>query len=406
MTAQTTDELPVLDGTEQRILGCLLEKQVTVPASYPLTVSAIRSAANQTSSRTPVTDYDDATLIDALKVLKDRDLVRTVWAGKGSRTLKYHQLLEERLALNGAEKALIAVLLLRGEQTAGELRTRSDRLHSFADRAQVEACLTGLAGHGLARELPRRPGQQDHRWVHLLGSVPSLEQDPIMAPAPDREVVLADGVEARDARVRAGWDASAAVYADRTEEELTRQPFEIWLLERFASLVRLAPAVEVGCGPGHIAAFLADAGVDISGVDLAPAMIGQARRRYPDLKFSVGDQAKLLRPATARGWGGIVSFYSTIHLAASELATTFGAWHRVLDEGGWLLLAMTPGQEVRALDSDLAGGPIETVHLVLHDPDEILQALAGVNFTDLEWYRRGPYDGETEPDRLFVLCRA
>ena len=137
--------LPVLDATDQRILGSLLEKQHTVPASYPLTLNALRTACNQTSSREPVTDYDEKTLTDALKGLRDRRLVRVVWAEKGSRTLKYHQLLDAELALADDERALLTVLLLRGPQSPGELRTRTERLHPFADKDAVAACLTRLA---------------------------------------------------------------------------------------------------------------------------------------------------------------------------------------------------------------------------------------------------------------------
>lgn len=137
--------LPHLEPTEQRILGALLEKQVTVPASYPLTVNALRTACNQTTSRDPVVDYDDQTVESTARALKGRGLVRVIWDGRGQRTLKFHQLLDEALDLTPAERALITVLLLRGPQSAGELKTRTERLHQFADRAEVEDCLAGLA---------------------------------------------------------------------------------------------------------------------------------------------------------------------------------------------------------------------------------------------------------------------
>ena len=109
-----------------------------------------------------------------LRRLKDRQLVRIVWADTGRRTLKYHQLLSEALELNDAERALVTVLLLRGAQAPGELRTRTDRLHAFGDRGEVEAVLADLAARPepLVRELPRQRGQHDSRWVHLLGDVP------------------------------------------------------------------------------------------------------------------------------------------------------------------------------------------------------------------------------------------
>src|SRR5664279_3115051 len=131
--------LPVLSAEEQRVLGCLLEKQRTVPASYPLSLNALRLACNQSNSRDPIVDYDERTIQDTARSLKDRHLLRLVWAGAGSRTVKYHQLLEEELALTAEQLAVITVLLLRGPQSPGELKTRTERLHAFADRSEVEA---------------------------------------------------------------------------------------------------------------------------------------------------------------------------------------------------------------------------------------------------------------------------
>src|SRR4051812_45977799 len=150
--------LPDLDAEEQRILGVLLEKQATVPATYPMTLAAVRTGCNQTSSREPVVDYDEATVEATLRRLKDRQLVRVVWADSGRRTLKYHQLLSEVLEVEEAERALVTVLPLRGAQAPGELRTRTDRLHTFDDRGAVELVLADLAArpHPLVRELPRQ----------------------------------------------------------------------------------------------------------------------------------------------------------------------------------------------------------------------------------------------------------
>ena len=111
---------PLLDAEEQRVLGSLLEKQVTVPASYPLTLNALRTACNQTSSREPVTDYDEHTVEQVGRRLKDRGLLRIVWSDTGRRTLKYHQTLDEVLGLADDERALVTVLLLRGPQAPGE----------------------------------------------------------------------------------------------------------------------------------------------------------------------------------------------------------------------------------------------------------------------------------------------
>ena len=167
-------DLPVLDAVEQRILGSLLEKQTTVPATYPLTANALRSACNQTSSRDPVTDLDEQTVLRTAKSLKERGLVRIVWSDTGRRTLKYHQVIDEHLGLEPDERALLTVLLLRGAQAPGELRSRTERLHPFSDRGEVEECLRRMAQRPqpLVRELERQPGQHDRRWIHLLGAAP------------------------------------------------------------------------------------------------------------------------------------------------------------------------------------------------------------------------------------------
>jgi uncharacterized protein YceH (UPF0502 family) len=394
-----------LDAVDQRVLGALLEKQRTVPATYPMTLNALRSACNQTSSRDPVTDYDEPMLQERLKNLKERGLVRIVWADRGPRTLKYHQLLDEKLPLDEAERALLTVLLLRGPQAPGELRTRTERLHAFADRGEVEQVLRRMAAGAapLVHELPRRPGQHDARWVHLLGPV---EDDHVAGPAPtgvDREGVLAEGSAARDAKVRATYDAVATAYADRLAAELDRKPFDRWLLERLAALADGRPVVDVGTGPGHVAAYLAAAGADASGVDLSPGMVEEARRRFPDLRFSVGDLTGLLRPPAASGWGAITAWYALVHLAGSELAPAIGSLARVLAPGGWLALALHAGAEVHHAD-ELMGEPVD-VDFVLHDPEAVVAAMRAAGLVDVEWYLRGPLDGEVETDRVYVLGR-
>jgi uncharacterized protein YceH (UPF0502 family) len=394
-----------LDAVDQRVLGALLEKQRTVPATYPMTLNALRSACNQTSSRDPVTDYDEPMLQDRLKNLKERGLVRIVWADRGPRTLKYHQLLDEKLPLDEAERALLTVLLLRGPQAPGELRTRTERLHAFADRGEVEQVLRRMAAGAapLVHELPRRPGQHDARWVHLLGPV---EDDHVAGPAPtgvDREGVLAEGSAARDAKVRAAYDAVATAYADRLAAELDRKPFDRWLLERLAALADGRPVVDVGTGPGHVAAYLAAAGADASGVDLSPGMVEEARRRFPDLRFSVGDLTGLLRPPAASGWGAITAWYALVHLAGSELGPTVASLARVLAPGGWLALALHAGAEVHHAD-ELMGEPVD-VDFVLHDPDAVVAAMRAAGLVDVEWYLRGPLEGEVETDRVYVLGR-
>src|SRR3954453_11489634 len=161
-----------LDAEEQRVLGCLLDKQVTVPDSYPLSLNALRTACNQSSSRDPVVDWDEPTVEAIARRLRQRELVRVVWADKGRRTLKYHQLLTELVELPEDQRALLTVLLLRGPQAPGELRTRTERMYAFADRDSAEACLRRMAERGLVAELARRAGERDNRWTHLLGDPP------------------------------------------------------------------------------------------------------------------------------------------------------------------------------------------------------------------------------------------
>ncbi|MFV0457919.1 MAG: DUF480 domain-containing protein [Actinomycetales bacterium] len=396
--------IPELDPVSQRVVGALLEKERTVPASYPLSLNALRTACNQASSRDPVTDYDDDTVTACLRLLKEQELVRFVWAGKGSRAIKYHQTLTEHLALDDAERAVLTVLLLRGAQAPGELKTRTDRLHSFGDRQDVEVCLAGLAGRGLVRELEKIGGQHDRRWLHLLGPVPSVEVAQAAAePGVDREAVLARGAADRDARVRQAWDAGAGEYAEQFADELDYLPLERMLLDEVAELVGSAPVLDVGCGPGHIAGYLAEAGVDVTGIDLSPAMIEQATTRHPEVTFEVGDQANLLRPPRAHSWGAILSLYSTIHLAGSELAPLLAGFARVLDDDGRLLLAVRTGNSVEHRDT-FAGQSVD-VDVVFHDAEQVLEAVQAAGFVDVQWYRRGPVAEETDEERLFVTAR-
>jgi uncharacterized protein len=398
-------DLPVLTAEEQRVLGSLLEKQTTVPASYPLSGNALRSACNQSSNRDPVLDLDERTVESTARALKERGLLRIVWSDTGRRTLKYHQVLDDRLDLAPDERSVLTVLLLRGPQAPGELRTRTERLHAFGDRGEVEACLRRMAGRPapLVLELERRPGQQDRRWVHLLGPVP--EQAASSAPvAVDREVVLAHGADERDARVRSSYDAVASSYAERLVDELAGLPFETWLLERVVTHAAGGPVAEVGSGPGHVTAHLAAGGVDATGVDLSPAMVEEARRRFPEVRFEVGDLRRLSRPATSAAWSAVLAWYSLIHLAASELPDAVGALVRPLAPGGWLVLALHAGSEVRHLE-EWFGHDVD-LDVVLHEPGDVVGVVERSGLVDVEWYLRGPLGarGETT-QRLYVVGR-
>ena len=395
-------DLPVLDAEEQRVLGSLLEKQVTVPAGYPLSLNALRTACNQASSRDPVVDYDEQSVEQVGRRLKERGLLRIVWSDTGRRTLKYHQTLDEVLDLATEERALLTVLLLRGPQAPGELRTRTDRLHPFSDRGTVEETLRRMAERGLVRELPRRGGERDARWVHLLGPAPEEATTP--APDVDRDSVLAAGGEARDERVRSSYDAVATAYAGSLISELAGLPFETWLLDRVVREAAGGPVVEVGCGPGHVTAYLAAAGADATGLDLSPGMVAEARRRFPDGTYELGDLRRLMRPTTAPGWSAVLAWYSLIHLAASELPEALAALTRPVVPGGLLVLALHAGSEVRHHD-DWFDQPID-LDFVYHEPEAVVALVEAAGLGDVEWYRRGPlaHRGETS-QRLYVLGR-
>ena len=390
------------------MLGSLLEKEVTVPASYPMSITAVRAACNQSSSREPVVDYDEALVHATLRSLKDKDLVALTWQGSGSRVVKYVQTFAARRGLPSDERALLTVLLLRGPQPAGALKTRSERLHRFTDRAEVEACLSRMAAGdpAMVRELPRQPGQQDSRWVHLLGPVePPDGADRADGPMPvDRESVLAAGPEARDDKVRASYAAVAVSYADHLSDELAGLPFERWLLGRVRELSDASPVIEVGTGPGHVAAFLADAGADVIGLDLTPEMVDEARRRHPGVRYQVGDLRRLMRPSTHDGWGAVLAWYSLIHLAASELPDVIASLARPLRRDGWLVLALHAGPGIRTV-TDWFGHQVD-LDFVLHDTADIVATVQQTGLIDVEWYHRGPITsrGETT-ERLYVLAR-
>ena len=166
-----------------RIIGALVEKQLTTPQQYPLTLNALLAACNQTSSRNPVVSYDERLVDTTLAGLKSRGLLRFVHPSHGRSVTRYRQVLEEVLHLGTAELALLAVLLLRGPQTLAELRSRTERMHDFADPLQVEETLEGLAARDepLVARLGREPGRREERWLQLLAPDTS-EQSPLDRP--------------------------------------------------------------------------------------------------------------------------------------------------------------------------------------------------------------------------------
>jgi uncharacterized protein len=158
-----------LSATEVRVLGCMMEKQLTTPDTYPLTLNSLRLACNQSTNRDPVVSYDDAILRDALHRLERRGYARLA-SGRGSRAPKYRHLLAEALPLGADEHAALCVLLLRGAQTPGELKQRAERMHAFDGLDAVHDTLARLIARGLVARLARRPGQKEERYEHLLSA--------------------------------------------------------------------------------------------------------------------------------------------------------------------------------------------------------------------------------------------
>lgn len=156
------------DDVEIRVVGSLLEKQRTTPEAYPLSVNSLRLACNQSTNRDPVVDYDERAVVAALERLHRRGWTRMA-SGSGSRARKYRHLFDQALGVEREQVAVLCVLMLRGPQTPGELKQRTDRLHPFPDLAALSAVLEGLVERELVARLPRRPGQKEERYTHLLG---------------------------------------------------------------------------------------------------------------------------------------------------------------------------------------------------------------------------------------------
>ena len=185
------------DTVEIRVLGCLVEKQRTTPDQYPLSLNALRLACNQTTNRDPIVGYDEREIHDALQRLARRGWTR-VASGPGSRAAKYRQLFDQELGLEPDATAVLCVLMLRGPQTPGELKQRTERLHRFDGLGGVVVTLDELIGRELVERLERRPGQKEERYRHLLGGAePEPEPSVTRSMAGDTDPQKADSLERR-----------------------------------------------------------------------------------------------------------------------------------------------------------------------------------------------------------------
>ena len=173
------------DAVELRVLGCLIEKQRTTPDVYPLSLNALRLACNQATNRDPVVEYDEPTIRAALERLSRKGWTRLA-SGAGSRAIKYRHLLDVALELSDADQTLLCMLMLRGPQTLGELKQRSDRLYRFESLEGVAGALDGLIARDLAARLERRPGQKEDRYTQLLGGADPATTEPVATGAADR----------------------------------------------------------------------------------------------------------------------------------------------------------------------------------------------------------------------------
>jgi uncharacterized protein len=202
------------DAVEIRVLGCLIEKQRTTPDVYPLTLNALRLACNQTTNRYPVVHYDEPTIRSGIERLQRKGWARLA-SGPGSRAIKYRHLLDDALHLDAAEISLMGVLMLRGPQTLGELKARTERMHSFASVAEVEETLRALMEREYVERVPRRPGEREERYRQLLGE--DAAQTPPVASGTVPQASDPAGIEERVRRLE-----QAVEELVETVEELRR----------------------------------------------------------------------------------------------------------------------------------------------------------------------------------------
>jgi uncharacterized protein len=211
------------DAVEIRVLGCLIEKQRTTPDVYPLTLNALRLACNQSTNRDPVVDYDENTIRSGIERLVQRRWA-TLASWSNRRSMKYRQTLDTALGLDSAEVSVLAVLMLRGPQTPGELKTRTERLHRFGELEELTGTLDRLIERELVKGLGRRPGQREERYAHRLGEedgqaaeTPAVAAEPAAA-APPPAVAAEPAPPAPAPPTPAGDDADTRL--DRLEREV------------------------------------------------------------------------------------------------------------------------------------------------------------------------------------------
>jgi uncharacterized protein YceH (UPF0502 family) len=234
------------DAVEIRVAACLVEKQRTTPDAYPLSLNSLRLACNQATNRDPVVDYDEQTVSDALRRTALRGWTRLA-SGAGSRARKYRHLLPEALGVDGGDLAVLAVLMLRGPQTPGELKARTERLEGFADLAAVQAVLERLIERGYVVRHPRRPGQKEDRYEQLLGGEADAPDAAAPEPAPPARSTLGPVDGPKDDRGVGDEQfvtvAEAPTPAEAADEAARLDRLEGELLELKGEIARLREAL-------------------------------------------------------------------------------------------------------------------------------------------------------------------
>lgn len=194
----------VLDAVEARVIGTMIEKRITVPDSYPLTINTLVNGCNQMNNRAPVTSLTEAEVASAVERLRERGFT-SLYTGAATRVPKYAETFAERLGLQAKETALLCELMLRGAQMPGELRSRAERMHAFADLGEVESTLAAMSEltPPLVVQLPREAGARAAKWQHMLfgGELPAADAPALPPSKLDRETALADRVAALEAKV-------------------------------------------------------------------------------------------------------------------------------------------------------------------------------------------------------------
>jgi uncharacterized protein len=201
----------LLDAPEVRVLGSLLEKEITTPEYYPLSLNALVNACNQKSNRDPAVHYDEGVVEDALERLRHKGLLTTL-TGAGSRVPKYGHRISDKLNLGRRELAILCELMLRGPQTLGELRGRTERLHRFDETTEVESVIDQHMTE-LVVKLPRRPGEKESRYAHLLSGEPAAGEESAPEEAPPRQDRIA-ALEAEIALLRGDVESLKQQFAE------------------------------------------------------------------------------------------------------------------------------------------------------------------------------------------------